>query len=267
MAIIRPCIDPALCCGDGLCVAVCPTGSIVMDSGKAVLNPGLSRPCNGCGHCAAVCPRRAVSVEREGQGDTPADDAAWSAWRLEPARLNAFLRMRRSVREFKPDPVPREVLEGVLDAARYAPTASNRQDLGWIVVQDRAALRRLADSIAAWAEGSPLYAAVAEEYRRGVDTMLRDAPCALLVHSRRDFAMSGQDCGVALTYVALLLAAEGLGACWSGLAGRAALERPDLLAWLGLPDDRAVYGGLMVGYPRYRYRRPPARLAARVEWL
>lgn len=54
-----------------------------------------------------------------------------------PARLNAFLRMRRSVREFKPDPVPREVLEGVLDAARYAPTASNRQDLGWIVVQDR----------------------------------------------------------------------------------------------------------------------------------
>ena len=41
MAIIRPCIDPALCCGDGLCVAVCPTGSIVMDSGKAVLNPGL----------------------------------------------------------------------------------------------------------------------------------------------------------------------------------------------------------------------------------
>ena len=114
MAIIRPCIDPALCCGDGLCVAVCPTGSIVMDSGKAVLNPGLSRPCNGCGHCAAVCPRRAVSVEREGQGDTPADDAAWSAWRLEPARLNAFLRMRRSVREFKPDPVPREVLEAVL---------------------------------------------------------------------------------------------------------------------------------------------------------
>ena len=249
MAIIRPCIDPALCCGDGLCVAVCPTGSIVMDSGKAVLNPGLSRPCNGCGHCAAVCPRRAVSVEREGQGDTPADDAAWSAWRLEP------------------EPVPREVLEGVLDAARYAPTASNRQDLGWIVVQDRAALRRLADSIAAWAEGSPLYAAVAEEYRRGVDTMLRDAPCALLVHSRRDFAMSGQDCGVALTYVELLLAAEGLGACWSGLAGRAALERSDLLAWLGLPDDRAVYGGLMVGYPRYRYRRPPARLAARVEWL
>ena len=118
-----------------------------------------------------------------------------------------------------------------MDAARYAPTASNRQDLGWIVVQDRAALRRLADSIAAWAEGSPLYAAVAEEYRRGVDTMLRDAPCALLVHSRRDFAMSGQDCGVALTYVELLLAAEGLGACWSGLAGRAALERPDL--WPG----------------------------------
>ena len=98
-------------------------------------------------------------------------------------------------------------------------------------------------------------------------TLLRDAPRARLVNSRRDGAMSGQDCGVALTYVELLLAAEGLGACWSGLAGRAALERPDLLAWLGLPDDRAVYGGLMVGYPRYRYRRPPARLAARVEWL
>ena len=78
--------------------------------------------------------------------------------------------------------------------------------------------------------------------------------------------MSGQDCGVALTFAELLLAAEGLGSCWSGLAGRAAQERPDLLAWLGLPEERAVFGGLMVGYPRYRYRRPPARLASRVEW-
>lgn len=263
-----PCIDAALCCGDGLCAAVCPTGRISMDavSGQAILSPGPSRPCNGCGHCAAICPRRAVRVEREGQGDTPADAPAWDTWRLEPARLDAFLRMRRSVREFKPDPVPREVLERVLDGARYAPTASNRQDVGWIVVQAPATLRRLADSIAAWAEASPLYAAVAQEYRRGVDTMLRHAPCALLLHSRRDFAMSGQDCGVALTFAELLLAAEGLGSCWSGLAGRAAQERPDLLAWLGLPEERAVFGGLMVGYPRYRYRRPPARLASRVEW-
>jgi nitroreductase len=50
---------------------------------------------------------------------------------------------RRSVRAFRPDPVPDEHLETMLDAARYAPTAGNRQPWCFLVVRERANLERL----------------------------------------------------------------------------------------------------------------------------
>ena len=46
------------------------------------------------------------------------------------------IRTRRSVRSYKPDPIPQKVLNKVLDAARIAPSGSNRQPWGFIVVKD-----------------------------------------------------------------------------------------------------------------------------------
>lgn len=51
---------------------------------------------------------------------------------------------RRSVRNFKNKPVPRELLHRILDGARFAPTAKNTQELRWIVLETREQTEKLA---------------------------------------------------------------------------------------------------------------------------
>ena len=56
------------------------------------------------------------------------------------------VRTRRSVRKFKPDPVPGDHLRQILDAARLAPTSGNQQPWKFLVVRDRVLLDRLKDT-------------------------------------------------------------------------------------------------------------------------
>jgi nitroreductase len=60
-----------------------------------------------------------------------------------PDELYEVMRNTPSTRRFKPDPVPRELLERVLDNARFAPSGGNRQGWRVIVITDRELRRRL----------------------------------------------------------------------------------------------------------------------------
>jgi nitroreductase len=51
--------------------------------------------------------------------------------------FSEVIRTRRSVRAFKGDPVPEDVMSRVLDAARIAPSGSNRQPWRFILVTDK----------------------------------------------------------------------------------------------------------------------------------
>ena len=56
----------------------------------------------------------------------------------------AFLRSLRAVRSFRPDPVPREVVQDILEVARWSGSASNRQPWELVVIRDREKLGTLA---------------------------------------------------------------------------------------------------------------------------
>jgi len=64
--------------------------------------------------------------------------------------LFEIIKSRRTVRHFRPDPVPKEHILKILDMARSAPTSGNQQPWKFLVVQDRAKLDRLEDEAAAW---------------------------------------------------------------------------------------------------------------------
>ena len=57
----------------------------------------------------------------------------------------AFLRSLRAVRGFRPDPVPRGVVDDILEVARWTGSASNRQPWELVVVRDQETLRALAE--------------------------------------------------------------------------------------------------------------------------
>jgi F420 biosynthesis protein FbiB-like protein len=62
--------------------------------------------------------------------------------------LHQFLRSRRSIRRFKPDPVPDSVIKNILTTATFAPSAHNRQPWRFAVVKDVSVKQKLADAMA-----------------------------------------------------------------------------------------------------------------------
>jgi coenzyme F420-0:L-glutamate ligase / coenzyme F420-1:gamma-L-glutamate ligase len=67
---------------------------------------------------------------------------------LTPTDLHAFLRTRRSIRRFKPDPVPDPVLNEILHTATFAPSAHHRQPWRFVVMKDSSSKKHLSGAMA-----------------------------------------------------------------------------------------------------------------------
>jgi len=205
------------------------------------------------------------------------------------------LRSTGAVREFRPDPVPDEVLARVLDSARFAPSGGNRQGWRLVVVQDPAIRRRLRDcyldgwydylaimlaGLTPWApvtdrsaEASALAGAsrLAEQARdaggRGGFAEQLDAVPVLLALFADLRALSAVDrdharytfAGGASIYPFawnVLLAARAEGL--GGVVTTMPIRREeDVKALLGAPAELALAAVLALGYPR---EAPPTRL-------
>jgi nitroreductase len=194
---------------------------------------------------------------------------------LEPEQVTHFLRARRSIRTFTPRSVPPETLSALLDVARFAPSASNRQPVTWLIVYDPSEVRRLAGLTVDWMRAT--YAsqppAAQRNLRRfidgwdsGLDMVCRGAPHLLVACAPADYAWAAVDCAIALTYLELAASPFGLGACWGGIFTNAARQCQPVREALVLPAGLAVFGAMLIGYPRHRYNRLPERDAARIVW-
>jgi len=267
-------IDEEKCTGDGICAAVCP-GCLINapEPGSYPTSvPDAEKRCIKCGHCLAACPHGALSLEFMDVNDAlPIREE----WRLSPEQAAQFLRTRRSVRVYKEEPVPRQLLAGVIDIARYAPTGRNSQTVEWLVIQEARDVQRLAGLAIDWWRSIPgeqleqagmiAYARLPEEWDRGFDHICRKAPHVVVAHGLRAAAPQ-TSCTIALTYLELAAFANGLGACWAGLLQTAIMQHAPLRQALGLPEANEVYGAMLIGYPKYRYYRIPVRKEPPIIW-
>ena len=262
-------VDADKCKKDGLCVLECPTRALALDdSGGPVVTDAAI--CNACGHCVAVCPHGAL-VNAKVEAVNPAsgvrrDLKSWPA----PEVVGGLRLGRRSSRADKEKPVPRELMEELLDVARYAPTASNVQEIRWIVTVDPAKVRELAALTAAWFAGDgsrPVLMRYAALWKGGLDVYLRGAPALAVIHTEADMRFGAADCGIALTFLELAAVSRGLGTCWAGLLTFAANGDAAVRAALGVPEGHVVQGGLMLGYPKARYAAVPPRNPVQARWL
>ncbi len=132
------------------------------------------------------------------------------------------IRTRRSIRSYKPDPVPDEVLNKVLEAARIAPSGSDRQPWKFIIVKNEEIKRKLAPAC-------------------GGQDFISQAPlvvvaCGYNIKYNRGGYMGDMsmlvDVSIAFTHLILAARAEGLGTCWIGLFNNQKLKRI-----LNIPPD------------------------------
>jgi nitroreductase len=150
----------------------------------------------------------------------------------------AFLRGLRSVRRFGPEPIPPEVVDDLLEVARWTGSARNLQPWELIVVRDRETLGALAEL-----EGYARHLAGA-------------ALGIVLVMAGEEHEQEAYDDGRLSERIMLAAAAHGVASCigwWAG-AGRAAAKE-----LLGVPPERTVRTALSLGYAAEDTRRASSR--------
>ena len=165
------------------------------------------------------------------------------------------IQRRRSIRKFKPDPVPDELINQILEAARLAPSGSNRQPWRFQIIKDPALKERISNETAFGAKqvieapvvivcgselltfvkghklappGSEYYAADSEDWE-DISKFIPDANLYT---------------GIAVEHMVLTGTALGLGTCWNQRVRYGQLAR--ILGW---PRHIVILTLLLVGYP------------------
>ncbi|MEJ2038031.1 MAG: nitroreductase family protein, partial [Desulfosarcinaceae bacterium] len=253
-------IDQDKCKQDGLCAADCPVGIIRFDGAGHYpeLIPGGEAFCLRCGHCVAVCPHGAMDHAEVPLAQCPAIDPALA---LSQGQAEQFLRSRRSVRRFKDKPVERDVLQRLIEAARYAPTASNAQMLEWLVISDPARLHEIAGQVVDWMRNliedpkavvMPYIPMMVQAWDTGIDTILRSATCLVVAMAPPEARNGMVDITLALSYLELAAPLHGLGTCWAGLLQGALVSKPELKQQMGIPGNYPHHYPMIIGYAKAR---------------
>jgi len=153
---------------------------------------------------------------------------------------------RHSVRAFKPDPVPREVIDLLLAAGTRAPSAGNLQPWFFAVVENR----RLREGLARAARqnfvsSAPVCLAVCAEPERS----------ARVYGERGRYLYCYQDTAAAIQNILLTAAGLRLGSCWVG-----AFDEREVRRLLALPERLRPVALVPLGYPE---RDEPCRCTRR----
>jgi nitroreductase len=168
-----------------------------------------------------------------------------------------LVKNRRSFRRFKPDPVPKDIIEKVLEAARLAPSAGNSQPWEFVVVQDAEMKKDITQSITSGYQelhkiDPEMYWAVA------VQPHLADAPVLIIVcgdrrlevtypaHLPREVLLR-QSLAIAIYALQLAAASFGLATAWGTMQTEA--RETQMRRLLGIPDVYTVDHIIPLGYP------------------
>jgi nitroreductase len=146
--------------------------------------------------------------------------------------IHEAIRVRKSVRSFLDKPIPDDVLQRVLEAARMAPSARNGQEWRFVVVRDRATRER----IAVEAARQPFIGTSAALLACCADTDGRIMRCGQAAYPI--------DVAIAMDHLTLAAVAEGLGTCWIGSFDESAVKQI-----LGIPGEIRVVQLMPLGYP------------------
>ena len=274
----------------GLCASICFRCFTQKDGKTEVF--ANEENCNLCGHCVAICPPKAIvhhQMNMEAFIDLEDRD------RITKDAFVKFLQKRRSHRNFLGKEIPREVLEDLFDACRLAPTGSNVQNVGIMVLQDRPKINKLIDLTIDFyrkaiplveekvdslkKEGTPIppdlqwawersqrYTYMFKNRESGGDPIFRGAHTILIFHSTPYTSTPKDNCVIAAHTLALTAMTMGLETCYIGLFEAAFKNHPPVAEELNLPPGHEVFSVLVLGYPKHKFLRTVERKPLEVKW-
>jgi ferredoxin len=279
------------CSKCGICIEICPALILEKDSeGKVYFNTNKVHLCLGCGHCMAVCNTKSVF----------ANGLQYEKDFFEFSEHNNFFSLaeyRRSVRRFKPIPVSKDEIESILHAVSQAPHGDSHQHVEVTVINNRnkimealPLMSKFYDKLEKWLHNpimcniikfkkgkdtlntlknhvlpritSGIYRKVSYEY----DGITRGAHTLILFHAHKDSEEHQEDSLIFVTYATLAAQALGLGSTVNGLVPAAINKSKDLKKIFNIPAKHDTVVSLILGYPKYKYKRGIKRQLKKVNW-
>jgi nitroreductase len=178
------------------------------------------------------------------------------------------IKTRRSVRSYKDLPVPKELIEKVIEAGNYAPTGNNTQAWRFVAVSDAEMLGKLYDTAYAnWKrffenirKNNPEHFESVKHYGEMKDPVYYEAPCVVFVIGARAI-----DCALVTENMMLAAHSLGLGSCYLYF-GAQVLDNSEIVEALELREDEKIFGPIILGYaddfPDAPPKKPPV-----VKWI
>ncbi len=285
-------IDPAICKRCGTCVASCPETIFYQEEKDSL--PGLVHHelCISCGQCVALCPTGALT-----HSDFPDGSIKPVDFDMMPSldQTMEILKTRRSIRAFKDKSVEKELIEKVIEGARLAPSDHNVQSTEFTVVQDKDVLNEIIKLTARYLGkmikqfNNPVmrrlllvvarneiegalhllsdFDRIKNEFKRGKDTILFNAPALLLFHADKSTYRSDVNAILALHNAALVANRIGLGNFFAGYVVSACKRDDSISRLLSLPKNHQIFGALALGYPKYKFTNWIERKHPQIRWI
>jgi nitroreductase len=198
------------------------------------------------------------------------------------------IRNRRSVRSYKADPVPREMIEAIIDAGNWAPTGHNYQRWRFVVVEDNAFRQKLiAAALPTWKKAFDGWIDSQDDYLREYLTRLfprclgwPPQPYEETMRQARDMqdgmywgapvvifciGRAAQECAMVCQNMMLTATSLGLGSCIVGF-GSFVTDDEEIVEALELKENEKIYGPVVAGYPEIYPEAPPKKPPI-VKWI
>lgn len=276
MKAIKLSIDSESCIKCGKCVRVCPSQILLQKGKRLEIEMRNVDTCIGCGHCVAVCPTGSVN-----HSEFPARNVHafnYSDYPT-PAQMELLCKARRSNRAFSQKPVPAEMLEKILMAAHYAPTASNLREVQFTLVTSADNLRSISELtlkvlrstvkklntpllkpvlkliIPGTYKYLPAFNRLLNEYEKGNDLILRKATAVVLIHTPQKSRFGYADANLAYQNGSLMAECLGVSQFYTGFVCAAIKQDKDNSLAHSLGIEGTIHAGMALGMPDFRFTK------------
>ena len=250
-------VDESKCIGCSLCVRDCPNGLLYLENGKA---HSRNSGCIECGHCYAICPQHAIRMNHLPDDAIPVTPVT----AIDSDLLLSAMKSRRSIRQFKKDPVEPEKLQKILEAGRYCPTGSNAQNVSFTILGSRQneLEKECVDLFRKAQKVTSPFAEIVKNLNITDDFFFKGAPLVIVVSSKSEV-----NAGLASSYMELMAESMGLGVLYSGFFVICSKLNAKIKGMLDLPKGDKVVSCLVIGYPNVKYQRVAPRKELKVKTL
>lgn len=254
-------VDKDKCIHCGMCERDCISKIINLNTDRIPeIAPEDENFCLKCQHCLAICPVGAISIlGKDPQNSSTCDNLPTDS------QLLSLIQSRRSIRNYKQENLPADVMQKLKNMLKYCPTGCNNHSMHFSIIDDIEVMDRFRNRTnnklkkIFMNSGNSFITNKFKRYKdaiiNGEDVIYRNAPHLIVVSSPLSAPCVNEDGIIALSYLELYAKSLGIGTCWCGFAQICIKLFPELCEFLEIPDGYKPVYTMLLGptdttYPR-----------------